>query len=55
MKTRVFRIAWKDWLRLRKLIVGKKGETIAEYMNRVVNYIETSQDGFWWRMLRRGE
>ena len=37
MKTKNFRITYRDWKILRKLIPGMRGETIANYMERVVN------------------
>jgi hypothetical protein len=40
METRCFRITWKDWKMLRKLIPGLKKETCARYMNRVVNSLD---------------
>lgn len=38
--TKMIRITFRDWNKLRRLIPGRKEETYAKYMNRVVNRVQ---------------
>ena len=37
MKTKFMRIYWRDWRKLRSIFPGERGETCAEYMERLTN------------------
>lgn len=48
MKTKVIRIYLKDWYKIRKMVKGVKDETVADYFDRVAEYIShLEQRGIW--------
>lgn len=40
MRTKVFRIYLRDWKILRKIYPGMRGETCAEYFDRIIKFLE---------------
>lgn len=40
MKTKVIRIYWKDWLKMKRFLPPKKDETIADYIERIVEVLK---------------
>ena len=42
-KTTTFRIRLQDWKRLRKIFAGEKVETVADYMNRLIKFLESKK------------